>query len=250
MAATDNPFWSQRQRDELALEHARPADLAEAEEEEEEQSFDLFGDDPPIEDLGNEGRQSEGMLPHVQDDQVMVELNQNPRRETRSEPVDEPNEGVTTRERVSAGEGPLPPNSWMGGSHAGGQSSSSGSWSEVSRRVNAKSYGSGQQRATGGEPKDESLQRALEREVVQELQRQLFEVHQAHNEPKQKHEPSGGNQHDAPPQPPKNPSKEKMFATPMEPRTTPGEPWYHLGPRQPVTMKDLAMEDYHLGRQV
>ena len=56
MAAPDNPFWSQRQRDELALEHARPADLAEAEEEEEEQSFDLFGDDPPIEDLGNEGR--------------------------------------------------------------------------------------------------------------------------------------------------------------------------------------------------
>ena len=103
-----NPFWSQRARDEAALQHARPADLGE-----EEVSFDLFGDNEPIQSLG---LQTEGALPDVENDQASVEL----MREPALRNMDEPGR-VTTKAKVREPslEPPMLPASWVTGSQVG-----------------------------------------------------------------------------------------------------------------------------------
>ena len=58
-----NPFWSERAQAEAALQNARPAGLETAEDE--EVSFDLFGEEP-AEPRQLLGARTEGVLPGIE----------------------------------------------------------------------------------------------------------------------------------------------------------------------------------------
>ena len=247
-----NPFWSDRAQAEAALQNARPAGLEAAEDE--EVSFDLFGEGP-AEPLQLLGARTEGVLPGIEDDRVSMELGNGPTGTN-----DEPKEVG----REPSVEPPMPPSSWMLGQWkpSGSEPSAGSGWqfrAEGSQRVglvdgersqgmvangrvrerttsHSSTHVHGRAETTGR--KDElpdDLQRALEKEVVNELRRQNAELWNAYWDLKEKMDSkesswervspptmSPRNARSRPVEPPKTPKKdESMMFTPMECRTTP-----------------------------